>query len=130
MRFDQKSVILNDGVVIKVKVHAPDVFNELKVPIEIWHKAVLLFNRRLNDRNSVTEEINDALADILQLDDRDVLQIVVKKDHVPQFENTWFSIKGQIVFKANSNTDVEEIVISDLVYKDSKGMSKGIINKS
>jgi hypothetical protein len=130
MRFDLKSVLLHDGVVIKVKVHSPEVFSNLKVPVTVWHKAVLAFNKRLNDRNSVTEEVNNALVDILQLDDRDVMQLVVRKEDVTTFGNTWFSIKGQIVFKASSESEVDEIVISDLIYKDLAGNVHGILNKS
>jgi wyosine [tRNA(Phe)-imidazoG37] synthetase (radical SAM superfamily) len=130
MRFDLKSVLLHDGVVIKVKVHPPEVFSNLKVPIVVWHKAVLAFNKQLNERNSVTEEINNSLVDILQMDDRDVLQLAVRKEDAERFDNTWFSIKGQIVFKASSESEVEEIVISDLIYKDSAGKPHGILNKS
>lgn len=130
MRFDLKSVLLHDGVVIKVKVHSPEVFSNLKVPIAVWHKAVLAFNKRLNERSSVTEEINNSLVDILQMDDRDVLQLAVRKEDVESFDNVWFSIKGQVVFKASSESEVEEIVISDLIYKDSAGVVHGVLNKT
>ncbi len=121
MRFDLKSVLLNDGVVIKIKVHAPDVFDNLSVPIEVWHKSVIEFNKYLNERKSVTQEVAGVLIDILTMDDRNQIQFAVQEKDVDMIGNLWFSIKGQIIFKANSTNAVEEVVITDLVYKNKLG---------
>ena len=130
MRFDLRSVLLNDGVVIKVTINPPDIFINLNIPVEVWHKAIVNFNKQLNERRSVTEEINDVLVDILQMDDRNVLQLAVDKNHVDRINDTWFSIKGQLIFKSKSSNEIEELIINDLIYKDLQGNTQKILNKS
>jgi hypothetical protein len=133
MRFNSKSVLLNDGVNMKVMIDVPEVFAKLEFPDTIWESAIINFNHVLNQRPSVTEEVNGLPVDILNLENGTSsirLSIGVKRTDVEAFEDVWFKLRGQIVFKANSFDDVESINITDLVYTNAKGEKVGVLNKS
>jgi hypothetical protein len=130
MRFNPNSVLLNDGVAVKVPIHLPSVFDNLPVSAEIWTKSVMAFNTQLNTRKSVTEQVNGKSVDVLQFDAKDVVSLVVHKADVKEITEMWFSIKGQIVYKAGSMDDIEEIAIKDLIYKGLDGEEKSVLIKS
>ena len=133
MRFDSKSVLLNDGVNMKVMIDIPEVFDHLDFPECIWNTAISEFNRKLNERATVTQEVLGTQIDILQLERGDSsikLAICVKKDEVEAFEDVWFKLSGQIVFKDHTTKEVEEVLIRDLTYKDASGTVLGVLNKN
>lgn len=133
MRFNSKSVLLNDGVNMKVMVDIPEVFEKLDFPEAVWVDAIVNFNNRLNERPTVTEEVLGKPVDILQLEPGTSsikLSIGVKREDVEAFEDVWFKLKGQIVFKANSFQDVESINITDLIYTNAEGEKVGVFNKT
>lgn len=130
MKFNPNSVLLNDGVVVKVAIHLPSVFDNLQVPADVWVKSVVAVNSLLNARKSVTEQVNGKSVDVLQFDAKDVVSLVVNKADVKEMTETWFSIKGQIVYKAGSMDDIEEIAIKDLIYKGLDGEEKSVLIKS
>lgn len=130
MRFDLRSVLLNDGVVISVKVHLPEALQPLVISKTVWHKAVIEFNKRLNKRVSVTEEINDHMVDVMQMDNEESLQLAVNRNDVDLFNAMWFSIKGQVYFKGKSLVLVDEVQILEVIYKDVEGNVHPITNKN
>ena len=132
MKFNSKSVLLNDGVNMKVIVDVPEVISSFNFPDKVWENAIVHFNTRLNERPSVTEEVNGLPVDILQLERTTSslkLAIAVKRDDVEAFEDVWFKLKGQLVLKENSWTDVEAVDITDLIYTNAKGEKVGVLNK-
>lgn len=130
MRFNPNSVLLNDGVAVKVAIHLPSIFDNLQVSDDIWTKSVMAFNSLLNARKSVTEQVNGKSVDVLQFDAKNVVSLVVHKADVKEMTETWFSIKGQIVYKANSTEEIEEIAIKDLIYKGLDGTQKSVLIKT
>lgn len=132
MKFDSQSVLLNDGVNIQVNINLPKIFDNYTFSPEMWSKTISGLNKLLNERSSVTTEINGKKVDILQVEPRDpfAIKLVVNKDDIEFFGSTWFSIKGQLVFEENSWDKVEKILISDLIYKDAEGNTHGLLNKS
>jgi hypothetical protein len=133
MRFNSKSVLLNDGVNMKLIVDVPEVIGSFQCSDKVWENAIINFNTKLNGRESVTEEVNGLPVDILQMERGEAsirLAIAVKRDDVEAFEDVWFKIKGQLIFKPQSMTDVEAIDIADLIYVNAKGEKVGVLNKS
>jgi len=133
MRFNSKSVLLNDGVNMKVMVDIPEVFSKLDFPECIWTTAIREFNNRLNERASVTEEVLGKPVDVLQLERGESsikVSLGVKRDDVEAFEDVWFKLKGQIVFRDHTCGIVEEVLIKDLTYTDSTGTVRGVLNKT
>ena len=133
MRFNSKSVLLNDGVNMKLIVDVPEVIGSFQCSDKVWESAIINFNTKLNGRESVTEEVNGLPVDILQMERGEAsirLAIAVKRDDVEAFEDVWFKIKGQLIFKPQSMTDVETIDIADLIYVNAKGEKVGVLNKS
>lgn len=133
MRFDSKSVLLNDGVNMKLIVDVPDVFEKLDFPDHVWASAITNFNHVLNERSRVTEEVNGLPVDILQLENGTSsikVSIAVRRTDIEAFEDVWFKIKGQIVFRDHTCGVVEEVLIKDLTYTNAKGEVIGVLNKS
>ena len=135
MKFDSKSVLLNDGVSIKVSIHVPEILKSLSISKEIWQIAVINFNKKLNERSVVTENVNGLSADILQLELSEgnslIMAMSVNRGDVQIFGDKWFGITGQIIFKGNSWNEVEAIDISDLIYKNAGGdTTHRVINKT
>lgn len=134
MRFNSKSVLLNDGVKVTATVKLPEIFDSLQFPKSLWTSAIKEFNNVLNERASVTEEVLGKPIDVLQLEHgEDIkLSIVVRRDDVEAFEDVWFKLKGKVDFNLASHPklDVESIRITDLTYTDAKGGVHGILNKS
>lgn len=133
MRFNSKSVLLNDGVNMKVMVDVPEVISSFQFPDSVLDEAIINFNTKLNQRSSVTEEVSGLPVDILQMERGEAsirLAIAVKREDVEAFEDVWLKIKGQVIFKPQSFTDVEAINITDLVYTNANGEKVGVLNKS
>jgi hypothetical protein len=133
MRFDSKSVLLNDGINMKLTVDIPEVLKKLDFTDKVWEAAIINFNNILNQRQTVTEEILGKPLDILQLEYGTAsikLSIGVKRDDVEAFEDVWFKIKGQIVFRDHTCGTVEEVLIKDLTYTDASGTVRGVLNKA
>lgn len=134
MRFNSKSVLLNDGVNLKVIVGIPEILEKLEFSDKIWTDAILNFNRRLNERQSVTEQVNGLPVDILNLEYGSSLIMVsigVKRTDIEAFEDVWFKLRGQILFKPNECPEIESIDITNLTYKNASGeVCEVLLNKS
>jgi hypothetical protein len=134
MRFNSKSVLLNDGVKITAVVKLPEIFDSLEFPKCIWTTAIKEFNNVLNERVTVTEEVLGKPIDILQLEQSEdiALAIVVRREDVEAFEDVWFKLKGKVDFNLESHPklEVESIRITDLTYTDASGNVRGVLNKS
>ena len=134
MKFNSSSVLLNDGVHIKVMVHSPAVFKGLQVNQSTWVKSVTNFNRTLNERDSVTETINGLKVDVLSMEtntDGLHLVLVVNKGDVQVFGNKHFSITGELIFSPGDVNEVDDIVIKDLLWSsNSEGSKHGVLNKT
>lgn len=132
MKFNSKSVLLNDGVNVKLAITIPEVFNQFAISDQIWVNTVKSFNEVLNARQSVTETVNGSSIDILELQPIGplVMTAVVKKEDAEKFGKTWFSIKGQIVFCEKSMELVDKIIISDIIYKSEDGTTHFVLSKT
>ena len=134
MRFNSKSVLLNDGVKITATIKLPEIFDSLEFPKCIWTTAIKEFNNVLNERASVTEEVLGKPIDILQLEQGEdiTLAIVVRREDIEAFEDVWFKLTGKVDFSLASHPklEVESIRITDLTYTDAGGEVHGVLNKS
>lgn len=130
MKFDSKSVLLNDGVTINVKINLPNVFDNVIIPPGVWNYSIKKFNQVLNERKSVTTIIGNLPVDILCLGDKNTLSVAVHREDIQEIASLWFSIKGQIVFKEGSSDTLEEINIDSLFYRDQDGVEHFVVNKT
>lgn len=131
MKFDSKSVLLNDGVVINVKLHLPNIFDNVIIPPGVWDYSVKRVNQKLNERKTVTTMmLGNRPVDILCLGNEKTLSLAVRREDIQEVASTWFSIKGQIIFKQGSTDTLDEITISEIFHRDADGVEHTLINKS
>lgn len=123
MKFDSKSVLLNDGVNIILSIALPDVIKKSYISTRVWQRSIANFNERLNERKGVTETINGNSVDVLRLEsfpdcpDSPIgLLVVANKEDLDSLKVADFGITGELEFKGNSWEEVQFVNISDIVY--------------
>lgn len=130
MRFNSNSILLNDGITVNVTINLPSILENVDISNAKWERAVVKFNQLLNKRSSVTEQIGIIPVDVLYLGDKKTMSLAIKPENADDIMATWFSIKGQVIFNNSHENEVDELLISDIIYKDSTGIVRGILNKT
>lgn len=131
MKFNSKSVLLNDGVPMNLKVHFPDGMPSSAISSDKWVNALLKFNSEvLNTRASVSEKCKGHDVDVLYLtlvDGHIEINMVGYRHEVPDLLDTKFTVTGQLVY--TSNTTLDEIVIKNVLYEEN-GQNKPLISNN
>jgi hypothetical protein len=133
VKFNSKSIIMEQGIQVKTDVYIPGFLMDYEIPDEVWSEAIVEFNKKLNVRTSVTQKINGIDADVLQIapiedtiDDLRmgavVLLLVVRGVDVEKIADIHFCLTGQLIFKLGTTTEVEQMIIKNITYggEDSK----------
>jgi len=132
MQFTPRSVTLNGGVNVKVKVIFPPKLNSCIISKDVWEKAAYNFNKELDKRSDVSETINRIKVDVYWInwteDGNMMLWMTSKKDDVDSIKDMRFILSGTVVFKDDSDL-VEQIIIKDILHGTLRGEKNSIFNK-
>lgn len=127
MRFNSKSITLNKGFNLRLKINIPEEFPIGKISNDILESAIKDFNNILDNRKNVREIVDNIEIDILRLGltaETFYLWVFVKKEDVKQIEggSINFTFSGKLVYGDNDDLP-EKVIIDDLIYKVTEGLS-------
>lgn len=127
MRFNSKSITLNKGFNLRLKINIPEEFPIGKISNDILEPAIKDFNNILDNRKNVREIVDNIEIDILRLGltaETFYLWVFVKKEDVKQIEggSINFTFSGKLVYGDNDDLP-EKVIIDDLIYKVTEGLS-------
>lgn len=126
MRFNSKSVMLNRGVNYRYPIETPPVFKHYKFYPDVLKKAVEEFNKRLDKRPHVTMHFDGIKVDVLRIvpttDETLAIWLVVKEKDIDTVNEMCFTIKGDVYFVGTSDTEVDHMIINDVMYNENKGI--------
>lgn len=122
MRFNSKSITLNKGFNLRLKVNVPKEFPIDEIAHDVLEVSVKDFNNILDNREDVREIINNIEVDILRLGltaETFYLWIFVKEEDVKKIErgsiNVTFS--GKLVYNSDNDISPERVIIEDIIYR-------------
>lgn len=136
MRFNSKSITLNKGFNLRLKVYNPSEFPIDKISDDLLESAIKRFNKVLDSRGDVKEVIDDIEIDILRLGrtaETFFLWIFVKEEDVRKIEGSSIHVtfSGRLVYDKNNDIFPEKVIIEDVNYKmNDKDEWKSIIGSS
>lgn len=127
MRFNSKSITLNKGFNLRLTINIPEEFPIGKISNDILESAIKDFNNILDNRKNVREIVDNIEIDILRLGltaETFYLWVFVKKEDVKQIEggSINFTFSGKLVYGDNDDLP-EKVIIDDLIYKVTEGLS-------
>jgi len=134
MKFSTKSLLFNGGIPARTDVLIPAALMNVFIPDEIWKTAVKSFNKKLDDRNSFSVEVNGVSIEALQLEIEEtnsriesvVLLFVADDKNIVKMPEVQFRLKGHLTFDTASDK-VEGMVIEDVVGYNQDGKSYGLL---
>jgi hypothetical protein len=122
MRFNSKSITLNKGFNLRLKVNVPEKFPIDEIAYDVLEFSVKDFNNILDNRKNVREIIDNIEVDILRLGlaaETFYLWIFVKEEDVNKIErgsiNVTFS--GKLVYNSDNDISPERVIIEDIIYR-------------
>jgi len=122
MRFNSKSITLNKGFNLRLKVNVPEEFPIDEIAYDVLEFSVKDFNNILDNRKNVREIIDNIEVDILRLGltaETFYLWIFVKEEDVNKIErgsiNVTFS--GKLVYNSDNDISPERVIIEDIIYR-------------
>jgi hypothetical protein len=122
MRFNSKSITLNKGFNLRLKVNVPEKFPIDEIAYDVLEFSVKDFNNILDNRKNVREIIDNIEVDILRLGltaETFYLWIFVKEEDVNKIErgsiNVTFS--GKLVYNSDNDISPERVIIEDVIYR-------------
>jgi hypothetical protein len=127
VNFQSNSITLKGGVEVKTDVYVPTFLMDYEIPDSVWEKSIEDFNKKLNDRPSVTCLINGINVDILRMevveDSRDLLAMgavlvymVARPIHVQDLMDIHFIISGFVTFDDDERKSVRAMTIENITY--------------
>jgi hypothetical protein len=127
MKFNSQSVLLNRGVNYRFPIKTPPAFNQYKFSPDVLKRAVTEFNKKLNKRPHVTMHLDtqvkvDVLRVVNATEDTLALWLVVKEKDIDTLHEKCFTITGDVYFAGESEVNVDEMVIKDVMFEDNKGI--------
>jgi hypothetical protein len=128
MKFDSKSVLLNRGINYRLDVEIPPKLSSYILDENIWNEALDNFNKRLSNRNKVSAHIGDIKIDVIRLGKNVgnvVLWVIAKSNDTDALGKINFKLKGQVIFKEDSDVKVDKMVIRDILFGDTEGIFSG-----
>ncbi len=127
MKFNSQSVLLNRGVNYRFPIQTPPAFTRYKFAPDVLKRAVTEFNKKLNKRPHVTLHLDTQVkVDVLRVvnvsEDALALWLVVKEKDIDTLHEKCFTITGDVYFAGDSEVNVDEMVINDVMFEDNKGI--------
>lgn len=121
MKFKSDSVILNNGINLKIPMYVQKEFPIDYVTSEMVDNAIDQFNVELDKRKSVTETIDGIKVDIIRMGIAEgvfYLWVVIDKENVEKLkESTTFTFSGILLY-SDSNAIIPELVsIKNVLYR-------------
>jgi len=121
MRFNSKSITLNRGVNLRLKINIPSEFPIDKISYNILESAIEDFNNSLDQRRQVKEIIDNIEADVLRVGitaETFYCWVFVKEKDIDFLKNKIsFTFSGKLVYNSDNDIFPEKVIIDDLIYK-------------
>lgn len=124
MRFNSKSVTLNNGISLLLDVQLPTILIGLVVPDSLLKSSIDRFNKMLDKRRNVKEVINGIELDILKLNlsvNGFRLWVFVNQHTKDIIQNVRFTFRGKLIYENDNSDIIEDILIEDVLFKVDEG---------
>ena len=132
MKFNSKSVTLNRGINLRVRVEMPPVMYSYDISNDVWSDAIIDFNKELDNRSQVSEIIDGVKVDVLRIN-RNMgiiyLWMMVKENDSEVVGNMTFTLSGTVVFEDETSNVVEKVIVKDLFFGSPDGGRRSIFKK-
>ena len=122
MKFNSKSVTLQDGVQCFIELNVPLALLDYSLDDNHWKIAMQEFNKKLDARPSVTFSADGLTLDILQMEIEEKqsievlsLRVVAKEEDLRRLETIPFQITGHLTFKPKTDI-IEKMVIDNVTF--------------
>jgi hypothetical protein len=138
MIFTSNSVIFNDASQVRLEVYIPSALLDVSIPDSVWQSSIDNFNHRLQNRPTVTTNVNNVFMDIIKLESVEdsidclrigsvVLMVLMKEEDIPKISDTHFLLTGHLTF-APKSSKVESMYIKNITYGGSESKTFKILN--
>lgn len=113
-------------------VQLPSSLTAYNIPEDVWDESITEFNKELDGRSQVSEIVDGIKVDVLRIKramGSVILWMTAKEHDVATIEALTFTLKGKIVFEDEKSSNVEKVLINDLLYEVPNSGVKSIFRK-